>query len=427
MTTLERERILTIVNVQEELPPQRVEALAAAHPNLPILMRNVKWELQRQTVPLLFHCENLHLGFDACQIHQGIEWLAERGCADRLLLTSNAPDMAMGAHRAYIDWAELPRETKQKIAGGNLTRLLHGQAPETTRENVDEDALMAEARRGAPLSARVLDAHAHMLDEGLNGGGGRHVMPAGGPSGVRRLAERLGVDGIGIMSWNGITVPDPDDGNRCVRDALDAHPGFYWGLATFDPVHDDAGTQRAKMEELFADERFLGFKPYTTFGLSYDDPKYEPWWRFGDERGLYAGLHPNRWDLAEFDALCPSYPNMTFVAFHCGRSYATADAAIEMARKHDNFRAEITLTPVCMGIIDYLVAGCGADRVLYGTDLPMRDPRQQLGWVVYSRLPVEEKKRVLGANAQALIDRVRAARAAAPGRSGSGTGSSRDG
>jgi predicted TIM-barrel fold metal-dependent hydrolase len=59
-------------------------------------------------------------------------------------------------------------------------------------------------------------------------------------------------------------------------------------------------------------------------------------------------------------------------------------------------------------MIDYLVAGCGADRVLYGTDLPMRDPRTQFGWVVYSRLSLEDKKKVLGLNAQKMVGRIRA-------------------
>ena len=91
------------------------------------------------------------------------------------------------------------------------------------------------------------------------------------------------------------------------------------------------------------------------------------------------------------------------IACHCGVLYAVADTAVELARKYANFYAEITLTPVCAGIIDYLVEGCGPDRVLYGSDMPMRDPRQQLGWVVYSRLLLDQKQAVLGGNAQWIM------------------------
>ena len=48
-----------------------------------------------------------------------------------------------------------------------------------------------------------------------------------------------------------------------------------------------------------------------------------------------------------------------------------ADHAIAKAKKHPNFIAEITLTSVPCGVIDYLVEGCGADRVVYGSDQPM--------------------------------------------------------
>jgi hypothetical protein len=37
----------------------------------------------------------------------------------------------------------------------------------------------------------------------------------------------------------------------------------------------------------------------------------------------------------------------------------------------------------------------------------MRDPRQQFGWVVYSRLSLEDKRKVLGQNTQTLIANIR--------------------
>lgn len=398
-----REQIPVLINFSEETTSAEIESLAGRFPQLPLVLHHVGWRHQRSVLPLMLHCRNVHVCFDHFQINYGIEWLVEKGCEDQLLFASNATEMSMGAHRMYVDYADVPHRVKEKIAAGNLVRLLKGQAPSREIINRDEDPIMAEARQGKPLSALVLDAHAHMLDEGLNGAGGAYPMFRGGPTGTRELARRMGVDGIGIMSWNGLFCCDAEDGNRCVTAALDAYPDFYWGLATFDVIHDSPEDLRRKMETVFADRRFVGLKPYITYGYRYDNPRYAPWWEFGNERGLYAGLHPNASDLSEFDKLCPRYPNMTFVAYHCGGSYAVADAAIDKARKYPNFRAEITLTPVCLGVIDYLVAGCGADKVLYGSDLPMRDPRQQLGWVVYSRLSVEEKQQVLGLNMKRLL------------------------
>jgi predicted TIM-barrel fold metal-dependent hydrolase len=336
----------------------------------------------------------------------GPEFLVEKGCEDQLLFCSNAPAMSAGAHRAYIDYADIPQSAKDKFANKNLTRLLKGLAPPKERINKNEDELMKAAREGKPLPTLVIDAHCHILDEGLHGGGQTNVMIDGGPKGVLKLANRMGVSAMGFMSWNGTVGLHADEGNLTTKAALDVMPPGCWGLASFDPF-DSHETTRRKIAEVFQDKRFLGLKPYPHFNVAYDHPAFEPWWQFGNQHHLYALIHMTRWDFSELDNLCPKYPNITWVVAHCGGDYETADGAIARAKKFPNFRAEITLTPVPNGIIDYLAQGCGADKVLYGTDLPMRDPRQQFGWVVYSRLSLEDKRKVLGQNTQTLIANIR--------------------
>jgi predicted TIM-barrel fold metal-dependent hydrolase len=408
LTGLERSETLVIFNHCDAGNLDQVEEIARRHPKLPLLINNTRWNLQRTLWPLLLRFKNLHTSFTEMQANRGLEWLVANGCEDQLVFASNAPEMSAGAHRAYIDWSELPDATKEKVASGNLVRLLKGLCPPREVVNTQEDEIMAESRRGEPLSCLTIDMHAHMLHEGMHGAGGPHTMYDGGPEGVHRLARQMGVDAMGIMSWAAIAGCDAEQGNLQVREALDRHPDFYWGLGTFDVIHKSADEMRAEMEVLYEDERFVGLKPYPTYGIPYNDTRYDCWWQFGNERGLYTGIHPYHWwKPEEFEHICEQAPNLTVVAFHCGTSYEVADQAIELARKHSNVMIEPTLTPVCCGIIDYLVQGAGEDRVMYGSDLPMRDPRQQLGWIVYSRLGVDAKKKVLGANALRLLEKVK--------------------
>ena len=404
---LERTATPIILAADAEVHWTELEYLLSTFPKLPIILRQIRWGAQREVMPLVRTFKNLHVTFDHFQCNLALEWFTEKGCEDQLLFCSNTPEMAAGAHRFYVDYADVSNEARAKIAGGNLTRLLKGLAPPRQRENKNEDPVMTEARHGQPLSTTVYDMHAHMLDEGLNGAGGGVVMINGGPTGVRDLGLRMGVDRIGIMSWNGTVGVHAEDGNQCVFDAINAYPDFYWGLATFDVMHESAETMRAQMEKVYSDPRILGLKPYPQYGIPYSDARYDCWWEFGNERGLYCGIHPHNWyQGGEIESLCKRFPNLTVVAYHCGASYDVADIVIDLAKKYDNLMLEPTLTPSCCGIIDYLVKGAGADRVMYGSDLPMRDPRQQLGWVVYSKLDHETKKRVLGGNAKALIDRI---------------------
>lgn len=98
---------------------------------------------------------------------------------------------------------------------------------------------------------------------------------------------------------------------------------------------------------------------------------------------------------------------MSFIFAHTGGSWRYAELAAQAARQAPNIYCELTLTPVCNGIVEYLVAQAGQDRVLFGTDAPMRDPRPQLGWVVHSRLGTEAKRDVLGRNFLRILEKNR--------------------
>lgn len=373
------------------------------YPALSVILTGASWGEQRKVFSLMEECSNLYLTFECFQVHHGLEDLVQRGFEDRLLFASEAPLRAAGAHRAYVDYADLPRSIKAKIAGENLRRLLKDESPLVGRSNPSEDIFMTRARRGEPIPH--IDMHMHILHEGLEGGGGDCRMHRGGPSGVFALLARLGCQGGGFMSWNGTVGGDTLAGNDCTTAALDVAPKGFWGLASFDPVHYSLEEFAAQVSARYeADARFIGMKPYWVHGLEYSHPRYTDWWEYGNTHEFYALIHRVRADFDEVDALAEKYPRVRWVVAHCASDFATADMAIACAERHSNVYLEITLTPTFGGIIDYLVDGAGSDRVVYGSDLPMRDPRQQFGWVVFSRLSFEQKCDVLHRNAMRIIN-----------------------
>ena len=97
------------------------------------------------------------------------------------------------------------------------------------------------------------------------------------------------------------------------------------------------------------------------------------------------------------------YPNATFIVAHTGSSYENARYCIEAAKKYPNIMLEITYTSTARGMIEFLVDQVGADRVLYGSDLPMRDPSPQLAWVCYAKISVEDKKKILADNIKNIM------------------------
>lgn len=400
---LNKYKVLTITSAAELGGWPRVDQFLDRYKSIPVLLIETGWAEQRYALPLLKNHRNLHISFDHFQINRGLEYLYKEGLIEQAIFASDTPTMSAGAHRTYVDLADIPDEAKAKVAGGNLTRLLGGLQPPAVHVNKQEDILMTAVRQGRPLPVPVIDMHMHMLHEGLNSAGNHYRMENGGPSGIFAMMKRLGCVGGGFMSWNGVVSNDSVAGNKLVAETLNVSPRGFWGLATFSPTHYTQQELAKMIPEVYADKRIIGMKPYHYYGVEYHHPSYDIWWEYGNKNNLYALIHPSRADLLEVEKLAEKYPNVRWVIAHAGGSYKMADMAISAMKKFKNVYAEITLTPVPLGVIEYMVDQLGDDRILYGSDLPMRDPRQQLGWVVFSRLPLSSKKKILGENAYKVI------------------------
>lgn len=398
-------KIFTITTVAELGGWKELNEFLDRYKSIPLLVSGISWGEQRYAIPLLTGHPNFHISFDRFQINEGLEFLYKKGHIDQLIFASDAPTMSVGAHRTYIDYADIPADAKAKIAGGNLVRLLKGLRPPVVHVNKEEDVLMTAVRNGRPLPVPVIDMHMHMLHEGLNGAGGTgYHMENGGPKGIFSMMKRLGCIGGGFMSWNGVVSNDSVQGNKLVKETLDISPKGFWGLATFSPTHYSQEELAEMIPRVYSDKRIIGMKPYHYYGVEYHHPSYNIWWEYGNKNNLYALIHPSRADLLEVEKLAEKYPNVRWVIAHAGGSYKMADMAISAMKKFKNVYAEITLTPVPLGVIEYMVDHLGDDRILYGSDLPMRDPRQQLGWVVFTHLPLSTKKKILGENAFSVIE-----------------------
>jgi predicted TIM-barrel fold metal-dependent hydrolase len=77
--------------------------------------------------------------------------------------------------------------------------------------------------------------------------------------------------------------------------------------------------------------------------------------------------------------------------------------AIEAAQNNANVYLETCSTFRTPGAIEELVNGAGADRVLYGSDVPLMDHRPQVGKIVTADISDDAKRLVLGENARRIL------------------------
>ena len=137
--------------------------------------------------------------------------------------------------------------------------------------------------------------------------------------------------------------------------------------------------------------------------------------------GLYDGdqLGP-RWRLATAHERMPDEYGLQFVGLlnHSGHSMdeitgislasvvpPLTSKIIEACRTYLQQEALVVDAGVKTGVrIRYEdPRAVGADRILFGTDLPFLDPRPQLGRVAFAKISDDEKRLVLGLNAARVL------------------------
>lgn len=411
LAALEEARMLTLFEAGWAAGRDLFECfhdLLSRHPHLPMLLTDASWAQQRHVRRLMELHSNLHLEFSSYQANRVLEEYVTAFGDERLLFGTGGTEKSPGAARALVDYAQIPLVSRQRIAGENLKRLLRGQGPaEAAPARRPEDRCVADARHGRPQSAFVFDAHAHLLHEGGGGAGVSYLMPAGDARGMLEVCDWCGIDRVAMMSWAGPVCSDAHDGNEVVHRAMQRFGPRVLGVAVVDPSHMTGDEMKAEIELRYREQGFVGLKPYPRMALSYEDESFAPWWEFGNRYRLYALLHVEgrTGGVPAVGRLAERYPEMSWIIAHSGGSYPFAEEVAACISGHPNVYAELTLTPVTNRVVEYLVQATDDEHVLFGTDAPMRDPRPQLGWVVWADLPLASKEKILGLSFLRIVSR----------------------
>ena len=383
-----------------------LDAILTSFPNLKVLLQASRWESTRFTYPLMIKHKNLHLELSNHQGNRAMEVFAGWFGTDRILFGTGALEKSPGAAKAFVDYCTLSDADKQKIAAGNIARLAKlEQLPQTYRQKKPADSILALAKEGKPLkNILVIDSHAHISHDEAKGVGFIH-LPYGDAKSMVERAKLIGINGICISGFLAIWS-DYEEGNTIVWDAMKRYPRFYHGYATLQPQYVKDWKKECRI--VHRKHKMGGMKPYyPRTNIPYNDKLWAPWFEYGNRIHAYALIHPSPNVVTEMNDIAPKYPNIAFIIAHCGASFHDARLGIEIAQKNPNVYLEITLTSVTYRVIEFMVQQVGADRVLFGTDQPLRDPIPQFGWMAYSHCTYEEKKKMFGLNMRKIIRRVK--------------------
>ena len=221
-----------------------------------------------------------------------------------------------------------------------------------------------------------------------------------------RLMDAAGVDKSCI---NCINFGEARRGNDRVSRFVTSHPDRFVGVAYVTPRYPDEAL--SELERCFDVLGFRSLKLYPTYlNKPIDHASYDPIFEWADERSIVIMSHSSytadddqltRPDL--FIGLAQRYQRINWVLGHSGNTRQGQELAVEAANSCPNVYLETCTSLGEHDSIEFLVNGAGEDRVLYGSDIPLMDPRLQVGRIVTADISDEAKVKVLGLNAIKLL------------------------
>lgn len=260
--------------------------------------------------------------------------------------------------------------------------------------------MIDEVLSGRPVSSfEVSDCHGHI------GYWHNFNIPARTAQDMVRLMDRTGIRSIVAGAHAGIG-PDYRRGNDEVILGMRQFPGRIHGYCCVNP-HYPAREMRDELHRCF-DSGMIGVKFHPSMhGYPVTGEGYLPAWEFANERGACLLSHTGAGDgncgVGLFEKPAQDFPNVRILLGHSGFGYEGARQSTELALKCPNVYLDITASTFHVGLVERMVDGVGASRVLFGTDLPFMDCRAQIGRMAFSGLDDEQLKLVLGENARRLF------------------------
>jgi len=216
--------------------------------------------------------------------------------------------------------------------------------------------------------------------------------------------------GIDKANVNCIFHSKASVGNDLTYQFIEKYPDRFIGVGFVSPHYPEEVIP--ELERIFNCLKMKSLKVYPDYyGKPIDDEGYLPVFEWCDHQGIVIMSHSsandgfhlnNENNLTEpqrFVSLAKRFPNITWVLAHSGNGRIGQLQAVNAAKTCPNIFLETCTSFGDHNTITDLVNGAGEDRILFGSDMPLMDPRGQIGRIVSADISLGAKKKILGLNA----------------------------
>jgi len=240
----------------------------------------------------------------------------------------------------------------------------------------------------------IVDAHTHLgvswPDEGVRA----------------TVADAIGMmDRAGISrAWTSASRLLRGDfrlGNRITDEAVRQYPDRLIGFVIATPLR--LGESLAECDAYLSSGRFRGVKVHRSHNaVAYDDARYDAIYAKAAEYGAPVLAHTfSVGEVAQVLSAATRHRDVRFIVGHSG-GYGWSDCLGAIAAV-GNAYFEVCSSCADVGRIEAFVRAGGAERVLYGSDLPFLEPWHCLAQVYAADISNGEREMILAGNAVRLL------------------------
>ncbi len=259
--------------------------------------------------------------------------------------------------------------------------------------------------------AEIWDCHAHVGVE----------QPEQDMEDLVRAAERLSIDKICVLGGLTEFIRDPSPGevrrgNEATLRAVEAFPEYALGYVYVNPKHEQQSLDL--LDEFVGDGPFVGLKLWVAVRAS--DPRLDPvieraaelgavifqhtWLKVGGDPAHPGGGNlPGESTPSDLVELSRRHPGVRMVCGHAGGDWQLGIRAIQ---DQEELLLGVAGGYPSNGLTEMGVELLGADRVVYGSDAPLRSFGSQLGKVHGAQISDAAKRKILSENLRGLMQRV---------------------
>lgn len=250
------------------------------------------------------------------------------------------------------------------------------------------------------MGTLIIDSHVHI---------GKHHGCQADADALICSADKLGFDKIFCSHFTAV-VYDMHEGNAELAKAVARYPDRILGYAAItSPRYGQEALE--ELERCVETYGMRGLKIYSRPRMAADpqvivsicEPCMYPIVEKAAAYGLPILAHATP---EECETLAQAVPESKIIMAHMGNTaiaHGNWHRAIVAAQRYGNIYLETCSSTIDMGHVEAAVEAIGAERVIFGTDMPFLNPHVQLARITGAEINPEAKELILGGNMVRLL------------------------